>query len=103
MYLFSSHVNAPSTCQDARWLGRSMKDLRGECEDGKEKSDLGCTSVSPFCFRSTHQAATPSTPSPYINRAAGSTRILIVEPGRSLPAEYAKKATGSGIRKASEQ
>jgi hypothetical protein len=68
--LFLSHVNAPSTCQDARWLGRSMKDLRGECKDGKEKSDdgqgqsdLGCTSVSPFCFRSTHQAATPSTPS----------------------------------------
>ena len=45
-----------------------MKGLRGGDEDDKEdrddeqgQGDLGCTGVSPFSFRRTHRASSPST------------------------------------------
>lgn len=45
-----------------------MKGLRGGDEDDKEdrddgqgQGDLGCTGVSPFCFRHTHRACSPPT------------------------------------------
>jgi hypothetical protein len=39
----------------------------------------------------------------YVNRAAGSTRILIVEQGQPLPTGYLKKATRSGVEEGSKQ